>query len=190
MMNKLAWDATLTMPVAAERDHIRGAARAAVTLVEYGDYECPHCRLAHSIIRTIQIRLRGRLCFVFRHFPIATVHSHAQPAAEAAEAAANQRKFWAMHDLLYTTQSTLTHRALIGAADALGLDVPSFIGDLARHSHAQRIRADFMSGVHSGVISTPAFYINGTRYLGAVAFDPLLTALNQAKALVPTLSGR
>ncbi len=180
-MNLIAWGTNLTMPVMPERDHIRGATCATVTLVEYGDYECTDCRHAHAVIGAIQARLQDRICYVFRHFPVTAVHCHAQPAAEAAEAACTQRKFWPMHNLLYTTRETLTQEALIAAADALGLNMSSFIGNLARRTHTSRIQADFMSGVHSGVTDTPALFINGARYNGPVAFDPLLLALSQAK---------
>jgi protein-disulfide isomerase len=178
-MNTTAWGATLAMPVRPERDHIRGPAGAATTVVEYGDYECPYCRVAHGIVAAVQARLQDRICFVFRHFPLTTVHPHAQPAAEAAEAAGRQHRFWPMHDTLFTTQA-LTDTAFMAAARAFGLNVQVFSSELTQHVHVPRIREDFMSGVRSGVNGTPAFYINGVRHDGAWDFETLLTAVNQA----------
>jgi protein-disulfide isomerase len=100
-MSRSEWDATLTLPISEERDHVQGSTDAAVTLVEYGDYECPYCGAAYPIIKEVQARMGGRLRFVFRNFPIATSHPHAEQAAEAAEAAAAQGRFWEMHDVLY-----------------------------------------------------------------------------------------
>ena len=109
-MSTTEWDAVLTLPVSEERDHIQGPADAPVTLVEYGDYECPYCGAAYPIIKEVQARMGERLRFVFRNFPITTSHPHAEQAAEAAEAAAAQGTFWEMHDLLYENQRQLTRR--------------------------------------------------------------------------------
>jgi len=179
-MNTTAWATVLAKPVQPGRDHIRGPARSALTLVEYGDYECPYCRIAHGIVAELEKRLLGQLSFVYRHFPLVTLHPHAQSAAEAAESAGHQQKFWPMHDSLFTAQQLLTHDVLLSAARMLGLDVRSFDSELTAHLHIARIRDDFMSGVRSGVNGTPAFYINGVRHEGAWDFESLLKALNQA----------
>ena len=181
-MSTSQWDAVLTVPVTENRDHIQGTADAAVTLVEYGDYECPYCGAAYPIIKEVQSRMGARLRFVFRNFPITTSHPHAEQAAEAAEAAASQGRFWEMHDLLYENQKRLRDEDLHGYAEQLGLDVERFDQDLAEHAHAPRVREDFMSGVRSGVNGTPTFYINGARHDDSYDFDTLLAALERAAA--------
>jgi len=179
-MSTTQWEAVLTMPVAEDRDHIQGPADAAVTLVQYGDYECPYCGAAYPIIKEVQARMRERLRFVFRNFPIVTSHPHAQQAAEAAEAAATQGKFWPMHDLLYENQRRLRDQDLSGYAAKLGLDVELFDKELAEHVHAARVHEDFMSGVRSGVNGTPTFYINGARHDDSYELETLLAALERA----------
>jgi protein-disulfide isomerase len=174
------WGAVLTVPVAEDRDHIQGPAEAAVTLVEYGDYQCPYCGAAYPIIKEVQARMGGTLRFVFRNFPISTSHPHAEQAAEAAEAAAHQGRFWEMHDLLYENQSRLGEEDLRSYAKELELDVPTFDQELADHVHAERVREDFMSGVRSGVNGTPTFYVNGTRHDGSYEIEALLTVLERA----------
>jgi protein-disulfide isomerase len=170
-------EAVLSMPVSEDRDHIQGPADAAVTLVEYGDYECPYCGAAYPVIKQVQARMGERLRFVFRNFPITTSHPHAEQAAEAAEAAAAQGRFWPMHDLLYENQKNLGDRDLRAYAERLGLDVELFDTELAGHVHAARVRDDFMSGVRSGVNGTPTFYINGVRHDDSYELDTLLAAL-------------
>jgi protein-disulfide isomerase len=179
-MSTTQWDAVLTVPVSEERDHIQGPAEAAVTLVEYGDYECPYCGAAYPIIKEVQARMGERLRFVFRNFPIATSHPHAEQAAEAAEAAAKQGQFWEMHDLLYENQRRLRDQDLRGYAEKLGLDVELFVQQLAEHVHAARVYEDFMSGVRSGVNGTPTFYVDGVRYDDSYALENLLAALERA----------
>ena len=176
------WEPRLTLPVADDRDHVQGPANAAVTLLEYGDYECPFCGAAYPIVKHVQETMGERLRFVFRNFPITTAHPHAEQAAEAAEAAAAQGQFWPMHDLLYENQRHLETDDLIAYASRLGLDVPRFQRELADHVHAARVREDFMSGVRSGVNGTPTFYIDGERYEGSYDAEPLLDALKQAAA--------
>ncbi len=122
-MSTTEWEAALTMPVSEDRDHIQGPADAAVTLIEYGDYECPYCGAAYPIIKEVQARMGERLRFVFRNFPITTSHPHAEQAAEAAEAAAGQGSFWQMHDLLFENQRRLRDQDLRAYAEQLGLDV-------------------------------------------------------------------
>jgi protein-disulfide isomerase len=172
--------AELTLPVSEDRDHIQGPAAAPVTLLEYGDYECPYCGAAYPIVKQVQARMGERLRFVFRNFPISTSHPHAEQAAEAAEAAAAQGRFWEMHDYLYEHQRHLENSDLHGYAEQLGLDVDRVDRELAQHAHAARVREDFMSGVHSGVNGTPTFYINGTRHDSSYDFDTLLAALQRA----------
>jgi protein-disulfide isomerase len=174
------WAGELTLPVSDDRDRIQGPADAPVTLVEYGDYECPYCGAAYPIIKEVQSRMGDRLRFVFRNFPISTSHPHAEQAAEAAEAAASQGKFWEMHDLLYENQEHLDDADLHRYADQLGLDVGVFDEELAEHVHAERVREDFMSGVRSGVNGTPTFYINGARHDGGYQLDELLAALEDS----------
>jgi protein-disulfide isomerase len=171
--------ARLTVPV-SERDHIRGPKDSPLTLLEYGDFECPHCGAAHPIVEEARARLGRRLRFVYRHFPLTNIHAHAEPAAEAAEAAATQGHFWEMHDRLFEHQDALEEEDLIAHADALGLDVEGFIEELAAGVHAPRVRQDFLSGVRSGVNGTPSFYINGVRHDGAYDLVSLLGALESA----------
>src|SRR5437868_4081731 len=179
-MSSTEWDAALTLPVSEARDHVQGPADAAVTLVEYGDYECPYCGAAYPIIKEVQARMGGRLRFVFRNFPIATSHPHAEQAAEVAEAAAAQGRFWEMHDLLYENQKRLRDEDLRGYAEKLELDLDSFDRELVEHVHAARVREDFMSGVRSGVNGTPTFFINGVRHDGSYEVEDLLAALEEA----------
>jgi protein-disulfide isomerase len=179
-MSTTQWDAVLAVAVDDDRDHIQGPAHAAVTLVEYGDYECPYCGAAYPIVKELQARMGDGLRFVFRNFPITTSHPHAEQAAEAAEAAAAQGRFWEMHDLLYENQRRLRDQDLHAYAEQLGLDVEQFDKDLAEHVHAPRVREDFMSGVRSGVNGTPSFYVNGTRHDDSYDLETLLAALERA----------
>ena len=179
-MSTTQWQATLTMPVSDDRDHIQGPADAPVTLVEYGDYECPYCGAAYPIVKEVQARMGERLRFVFRNFPITTSHPHAEQAAEAAEAAGAQGRFWEMHDVLYENQRHLEDDDLRGYAEQLGLDAERFAGELAEHVHAPRVREDFMSGVRSGVNGTPTFFINGVRHDDSYELETLLAALERA----------
>jgi protein-disulfide isomerase len=183
-MSRTEWEAVLTMPVSEDRDHIQGPADAPVTLVEYGDYECPYCGAAYPIIKEVQSRMGERLRFVFRNFPITTSHPHAEQAAEAAESAAIQSRFWPMHDLLYENQRRLRDEDLRGYAEKLGLDLAAFETELAEHVHAARVREDFMSGVRSGVNGTPTFYIDGVRHDDSYDVEILLAALERAAAAV------
>jgi protein-disulfide isomerase len=179
-MSTTQWDTVLAVAVDDDRDHIQGPADAAVTLVEYGDYECPYCGAAYPIVKELQARMGDRLRFVFRNFPITTSHPHAEQAAEAAEAGAAQGRFWEMHDLLYENQTHLRDQDLHAYAEQLGIDVERFDKDLAEHVHAPRVREDFMSGVRSGVNGTPSFYVNGARHDDSYDFETLLDALERA----------
>jgi protein-disulfide isomerase len=166
----------LTVPVGA-RDHIAGPKGAPLTLLEYGDFQCPHCGRAYPIVKAIQSRLGDQLRFVFRHFPLTQVHPDAQHAAEAAEAAGAQRAFWQMHDALFPRQFALDDDSLVEYARELGLDADRLRGELDAGTHTARVRDDFMSGVKSGVNGTPTFFINGARYDGSWDLEPLLAAL-------------
>jgi len=173
--------ARLALPV-TPRDHADGPAAAAVTLVEYGDYECPHCGRAYPIVKEIQRRLDGRLRFVFRNFPLAEAHPHATHAAEAAEGASAQGRFWEMHDALFEHQQALDDQHLVGYAKTLGLDESRFRHELTAHAFGPRVREDFLSGVRSGVNGTPTFFINGIRHDDAWDLATLLDALQAASA--------
>jgi len=167
----------LSLPVDRNRDHIQGPDTAPITLVEYGDYECPYCGQAYPIIKQIQDYFQDNLRFVFRNFPLTQVHPHAQKAAEAAEAADTQNKFWNMHDYLYEHQQALDERHLEKYAKIIGLNLERFNDDMKNHIHASRIREDFLSGIQSGVNGTPSFYINEIRYDGSWDFDTLIRIL-------------
>lgn len=176
-MSALLHQPSLTVPV-TENDHVFGPETATVTLVEYGDYECPFCGAAHVALKEL-LRVAGDdLQYVFRHFPLSKIHQHAVPAAEAAEAAGAQGKFWEMHDLLFTNQDRLGPEDLLGYAQALGLDVERFALEVDQHVHQPRIRQDFMSGIRSGVNGTPTFFVNGVRHNGGYDLESLLAAVN------------
>jgi protein-disulfide isomerase len=162
-----------------ERDHFQGTTDAPIALLEYGDYECPFCGEVQPIVREIQRRLGHDLCFAFRHFPLTNVHPHAEHAAEAAEAAAEQGSFWAMHETLFANQDTLDDESLAQYAAALGLDETRVLQEVILNAHAHRIREDFRSGVRAGVNGTPCFFINGQRYDGARSLEPLLAAVSE-----------
>ena len=161
-------------------DHLQGPRTAPATLVEYGDFECPHCGRASPIVKAVQRLMGPRLCFVFRHFPLTQIHSHAEHAAETAEAAGAQGKFWEMHDVLFQRQEALEDEQLIGYAQTLGLDAARVTTELAGHVHRGRVRADFMGGVKSGVNGTPTFFINGVRYDASWDVETLGAALEAA----------
>ena len=170
----IAQISTLPMP---ERDHIQGPIDAPIKLVEYGDYECPYCGEAYPIVKEIQTRLGSRLCFAFRNFPLVNAHPHAEHAAEAAEAAHEQGRFWEMHDMLYGNQGALEDGDLAQYASNLGLDAQKLIREVELETHAPRIREDFRSGARNGVNGTPTFFINGKRYDGNYDVDHLFAAL-------------
>jgi protein-disulfide isomerase len=169
----------LTVDVGPD-DHVRGPAVAPLTLVEYGDYECPYCGAAYPIVKEIERMLGDELSSVFRNFPLSEVHPHAFQAAEAAESAAAQDRFWEMHDRLYENQQRLEKNDLLVHARTLGLDVPRVETELEEHAYEPRIRNDFLSGVRSGVNGTPTFFINGLRHNGSYDLKTLLSALRAA----------
>jgi protein-disulfide isomerase len=164
----------LTLPVAG-RDHLVGHIDAPISLVEYGDYECPYCGEAFPMVKAVQKRLGDRLCFVFRNFPLVNSHPHAQHAAEAAEAAGVQGKFWEMHDLLFENQRALGDEDIGRYATAIGLDARHIIREMLSGAHAPRVREDVQSGARAGVNGTPTFFVNGERYDGALGLHALLT---------------
>jgi protein-disulfide isomerase len=175
----------LTLPV-GERDHSYGAPDAPVTLVEYGDFQCPHCAMAHGIVEEVLHDAGSMMRFVYRHFPLASMHPQAAIAAEAAEAAAAQGKFWEMYDVLFLNQDALEPDDLIGYAGAIGLDTPRFVDDMERRVHAARVQEDLESGRRSGVDGTPAFFINGVRWEGPREVNFLLGAIRAAAAVSRT----
>ena len=166
----------LVLPIGG-RDHVLGPPDAPATLVEYGDYQCLHCGAAHPVVKAVLRHLGRNVRFAFRHFPLAEIHPYALPAAEAAEAAGAQGKFWEMHDLLFENQDALEDRNLLRYAEALDLDMPRFVAELAEHTWEPRVREDFMTGVRSGVNGTPTFFINGVRHDGPWDAESLIEAL-------------
>jgi protein-disulfide isomerase len=179
-MTELREGPTLSPPVAEDRDHIQGPSTAAVTLVEYGDYECPYCGAAYPVLNDLMAAFPDDLRFVFRNFPMTQMHPHAQRAAEAAEAAGAQQKFWAMHDILYENQDALAEPDLLAYAADLGLDTARFQAELADGTYRARVRDDFSSGVRSGVNGTPTFFINGRRHNGPFDLATLERAVESA----------
>jgi len=161
----------------AKRDHVRGSADASILLVEYGDFECPQSGAAYPMLQDAQRELGADLRIVFRNFPLRSEHPRAQRAAEAAEAAAAQGRFWEMHNLLYEHQRALSDRHLRDYAAALGLDVVRFDYELAARVYAKRVREDVSGGVKNGVERTPTFFVNGVRYEGALNLPEILKTL-------------
>src|SRR3984893_4784253 len=145
-------------------DHVHGPEDAPNTLVEYGDYECPDCGRLYVILRDLQKEIPSQLRILFRHYPLSGVHHHAQQAAEAAEAAGAQGKFWEMHTLLFERQQALATKDLIRYAEELALDVARFRQELKNETYRERVRADFLAGVQNGVYGTPGLFLNGVRY--------------------------
>jgi Na+/H+ antiporter NhaA len=172
----------LSEDVDPERDHIRGPESAPVTLVEYGDYECPYCGQAEVVIRELLDQFGDELRYVWRHLPLNDVHPNTQMAAEATEAAAAQGAFWPMHDKLLASQDKLTALDLSRHAEDLGLDVERFWDELRRREHAERVAEDVASADTSGVAGTPSFFINGRRHQGAYDVDTLSEAVRAAQA--------
>ena len=161
----------LSRPVSAA-DHVLGPEDAPVTLVEYGDFECPHCAAAHPIVKTVLREMGDRVRFAYRHFPLTQVHPHAEHAAEMAEAAAHHGKFWPMHDTLFEKRLALEDDDLVAYAARLEIDPAWAASALAAHTFESRVRQDFISGVRSGVNGTPTFFINGVRDDSGTWIDP------------------
>jgi protein-disulfide isomerase len=169
----------LVVPV-SEQDHSQGPATAAVTLVQYGDYECPYTRQSTHVVQALQQQLGDQLRFVFRNFPLTEIHPHALHAALAAEAAAAQGKFWEMHDSIFHHQHTLTDADLSRFAEVVGLDMQQYARDMTDQRTLARIEEDVEGGERSGVQGTPTFFINGVLYLGSWQQEDLLAALQAA----------
>lgn len=169
----------LTIPV-SERDHTQGPATAPLTLVQYGDYECPYTRQSTWVVQAIQQQLGDRLRFIYRNFPLVELHPHALQAALAAEAAAAQGKFWQMHDYIFHHQHTLEDADLARFAEAVGLEMQQFARAMTEERYLARIEEDMESGERSGVQGTPTFFINGVLYPGSWEQDTLLAALQAA----------
>ena len=157
--------ATLKNPVTST-DHTQGPDDATITLVEYGDYECPFCGMAHGMMARVLEQFESRLKFIFRNFPLTEIHPHAEMAAEAAEFAAAHNCFWQMHDLIYENQRNLSVPLLLSLGESLELPIADLELAIVKKTYDSKIRADFMSGVHSGVNGTPTFFINGERFNG------------------------
>jgi NhaA family Na+:H+ antiporter len=170
----------LTPPVDPGRDHWRGGARTAVTLVEYGDYECPYSRMAFRIIQRLEAELDERLRFVFRHLPLTGIHPHALAAAHLAEAAALQGRFWPTHELLFHRQKALEDSDLLGYADQLGLDRQRLTADLDSRRVWRRVQADADSALESGARGTPTLFINGRLHRAGYDEATLRVALHAA----------
>jgi protein-disulfide isomerase len=168
---------TLKVNVSTQ-DHAQGDPEAPVTLVEYGDYECPHCARAYPIVKQLQKHFGKRVRFVFRNFPLNEIHPHAEGAAESAEFAAAHRKFWQMHDLLFENQERLSEVLYIEIAKSLGLEAPELRRALEKREFAERVHSDFSGGVRSGVNGTPTFFINGKRHDGSFAYEDLTPTID------------
>jgi protein-disulfide isomerase len=179
----------LNHPV-THRDHTIGPPDAPVTLLEYGDYECPHCGKAFPVLEEVRPAMADTLRFAYRHYPINLGHTHAQMAAEAAEAAGAQGRFWEMHARLFTNQDALDPLSLERYAIEIGLDIARFHMELATRAHRQRVLEDIASGEESGVTWTPTFFINDVRFGYAPDLDGLLAALRTAAQEATRLSRR
>jgi formate-nitrite transporter family protein len=178
-MSEAKSDDILHIPV-SEYDHIRGQTDAPLTLLEYGDYECPDCEHAAPIVIKLRKEFGDRLRFVFRHFPNSAIHTHASESAQAAEAAGAQGKFWEMHDVLYKHQKDLADHDIAHFGLLVGAEVYRLQADLSASRYAGRVAQDYDSGVKNGVKGTPTFFINGKRYHGPVTFEALQAALEKA----------
>ena len=172
--------AKLKMPVTAD-DHSQGPAEAKITLVEYGDYQCPDAGMAYPMVKKLQKHFGKELRFVYRNFPLVEIHELAEPAAEAAEFAASQGKFWEMHDAIFEHQRRLSFESLVKLAEGLRLDGKKAAAAIANQEFAERIGADVDGGKRAGVHGTPTFFINGMEYEGEWAYEELLAAIEEAR---------
>lgn len=169
----------LRVPVGPD-DHVQGNPKASVTVVEYGDFECPYCGTAYPVLKELQRRVGDGMRFVFRNFPLSESHPHALVAAEASEAASTQGQFWPMHDMLYEHQSALGLAQLRAYAKTLQLDVARFSKDLDTHAFRTTVEEQFRGGIRSGVNGTPTLFINGVRYDGAFELEAIVAAVQLA----------
>lgn len=177
--------ARLKVPVTTS-DHILGANTAAVTLVEYGDYQCSHCAAAQSPVKQILLRYDGRIRLVFRHFPLTEVHPIAGLAAETAEFAGGYGRFWNMHDAIFANQPRLSPNLLVTLVSTLDLSPRAFREELASGVHARKVHADFLGGVRSGVNGTPTFFVNGVRHDGGYSAPDLAASVGNAMLTIAT----
>lgn len=168
----------LLLPIQPD-DHVQGAGDARYTLVEYGDYECPYCGQLFVTIHNLRADLGDELLLVFRHYPKSGIHHHAQQAAEAAEAAGAQGRFWEMHDLLFQNQNALATKDLLRYAEQLSLDAERVREELKNRAYEERVREDFRRGVVNGVYGTPGLFVNGVRYDGPIDRESLLARLKE-----------
>lgn len=172
----------LKVPVRSS-DHIQGEENAPITLVEYGDYQCPHCGAAYPIVKRVQKHFGKRLCFVFRNFPLVEAHPMAQSAAETAEFAAAHGKFWEMHDAIFENQASLSVEFLPELAEGMSLSGEALVRSLRGREYAEKVRSDFMGGVRSGVNGTPTFFINGYRHDAAFDYEDLVEGIEASRSL-------
>jgi protein-disulfide isomerase len=170
---------SLRVPV-GDQDHIQGSADAECTLVEYGDYECPHCSHAYPIVKRVQKHFGKKLRFVFRNFPLAEMHPHAESAAETAEYAGARGKFWEMHDALFEHQEQLGGSLYLKLGQQLGLSPQELRAAIETREYAERVKNDFAGGVRSGVNGTPTFFINGKRHDDSFEYEELVAAIEAA----------
>ncbi|MES1217811.1 MAG: thioredoxin domain-containing protein [Bacteroidota bacterium] len=168
-------------PPVSEMDHIQGNNEAAIELVEYGDYQCPHCGRAYPIVKKLQEEFGDQLRFVFRNFPLAKIHPEAIMAAVATEAAALQDKYWEMHDIIFENQDQLDKNSLLDFGRELGLDINQFEIDMDDPALKEKVEADFESGIRSGVNATPTFFINGSKYNNGWEGDRMLEYIKANK---------
>ncbi|MCC2647813.1 MAG: protein-disulfide isomerase [Nitrososphaeraceae archaeon] len=169
----------LTVPVNIGSDHIRGSINAPIVVVEYGDYECPYTGMAYPIVKKIMRHMVDKIYFVFRNFPLNDIHPHAQHAAEAAEAAVAQDKFWEMHDYLFEHQKALDDSHLLEHAQKVGLDIDRFKKEMSGHIYAPLINKSLKNGIDSGVEGTPTFFVNGVRYEDSWDLDTFSNVLKK-----------
>ena len=169
-------DSKLVLPI-KDRDHLQGSIDAPMSLLEYGDYQCPYCGEAYPIVKAVQEQLGKKLCFVFRNFPLVNSHPYAEHAAEAAEAAGAQGKFWQMHDVLFENQEALDDESLAEYAETLALDARRLIAEVQGGAYIARIRDDVKSGDRGGVNGTPTFFVNGLPFDGEPDVGALVAAL-------------
>jgi protein-disulfide isomerase len=168
----------LARPITDE-DHVQGSSDAPITVVEYGDYQCPSCGDAYLRIKQLQKQLGHKVRFVYRNFPLKSVHPYAEFAAESAESAGAHGKFWEMHDGIYENQETLGEELIVGLANKMGLDSKNFQEDLETHKFAEHVKKDFMGGVRSGVNGTPGIFINGNFYNGDLDKESVLAFVDR-----------
>jgi len=172
----------MTPDPVTERDHVRGAKAAGVTLVEYGDYECSYCAQANSVVVQMLSNFDDQLRYVFRHFPLTEIHPQAEDAAEIAELAATRGKFWEMHEALYANQASLGVPLYVELGKSLAISESDILTSLENRAFASKIRRDYQDGVRCGVDGTPAFFINGRRHNGSYEYESLRAAIEAARA--------